>query len=101
MSIINKAHSESLKGQLDVALEGPGFLEVATPDGIRYSRQGSLKISPTGRLLNSQGYPVLGLSADALASAENAGASPNGGTDPALGGTNVPSNPQNAASPLY
>ena len=27
--------------QLDVALEGPGFLEVNTPQGIRYSRQGS------------------------------------------------------------
>ncbi|MEO5971327.1 MAG: flagellar hook-basal body protein [Bdellovibrionia bacterium] len=46
--------------QLDVALEGPGFLEVSTPQGIRYSRQGSLKMAADGRLVNSEGYPVLG-----------------------------------------
>ena len=44
---------------LDVAMDGPGFLEVNTPDGVRFTRQGSLKVAADGRLVNSQGYPVL------------------------------------------
>jgi flagellar basal-body rod protein FlgG len=47
--------------QLDVALEGPGFLEVSTPQGVKYSRQGSLKLAADGRLVNSEGYAVLGV----------------------------------------
>lgn len=47
------------QGQLDLALDGPGFLEIATPQGIRYTRQGSLKTNNEGRLVTSQGYPVL------------------------------------------
>ena len=50
--------------QLDVALEGPGFLEVNTPQGIRYSRQGSLKVAADGRLVNSDGYPILAVTPD-------------------------------------
>ncbi|MGK5087212.1 flagellar hook-basal body complex protein, partial [Bdellovibrionota bacterium FG-2] len=42
---------------LDVALDGPGFLEVSTPAGIRYTRQGSLKMAMDGRLVTSEGYP--------------------------------------------
>jgi flagellar basal-body rod protein FlgF len=44
---------------LDVALDGPGFLEVSTPNGIRYTRQGSLKVATDGRLVTSDGNPVL------------------------------------------
>lgn len=44
---------------LDVAMDGPGFIEVSTPSGIRFTRQGSLKISTEGRLVTPQGYPVL------------------------------------------
>lgn len=44
---------------LDVAMDGPGFLEVSTPLGVRFTRQGSLKISTEGRLVTQQGYPVL------------------------------------------
>ena len=44
---------------LDVALNGPGFLEVATPTGIKYTRSGALKLSPEGRLVTSEGHPVL------------------------------------------
>ncbi len=43
----------------DLALEGAGFLEVSTPSGIRYTRQGSLKVAPDGRLVTSEGFPVL------------------------------------------
>jgi flagellar basal-body rod protein FlgG len=52
---------------LDVALDGPGFLEVSTPAGIRYTRQGSLKVAQDGRLVTSEGYPVLASSPGGLA----------------------------------
>ncbi len=45
--------------QLDLAMEGPGFLEVDTPAGIRYTRYGSLKLSPTGQLVTAEGFSVL------------------------------------------
>lgn len=44
---------------LDVAMDGPGFIEVSTPAGIRYTRQGSLKVAMDGRLVTNEGYPVL------------------------------------------
>lgn len=44
---------------LDVALEGKGFLEVLTPQGVRYTRAGNFSLSPTGQLVNVNGYPVL------------------------------------------
>ncbi len=44
---------------LDVALNGPGFFEVSTPSGIRYTRSGSFKLAPDGRLVTSDGFPVL------------------------------------------
>jgi flagellar basal-body rod protein FlgG len=44
---------------LDVALEGKGFLEVLGPQGVRYTRHGSLKLSPDGMLVTTEGFPVL------------------------------------------
>ncbi|MEW5978209.1 MAG: flagellar basal-body rod protein FlgF [Acidobacteriota bacterium] len=44
---------------LDVALEGPGFLVVETPAGERYTRNGHLSVSQDGTLVNSEGYAVL------------------------------------------
>ncbi len=55
---------------LDVAMDGPGFLEVSTPSGIRYTRQGSLKMAMDGRLVTSDGYPVLASQAGGLAAAQ-------------------------------
>ncbi|MBI3534435.1 MAG: flagellar basal-body rod protein FlgF [Deltaproteobacteria bacterium] len=51
----------------DVALEGPGFLEVSTPQGVRYTRQGSLKVATDGRLVTPEGYPVLAAQPGGLA----------------------------------
>ncbi len=45
---------------LDLAIEGKGFLEVLTPSGIRYTRQGNLSLSENGTLVTSNGFPVLG-----------------------------------------
>jgi flagellar basal-body rod protein FlgF len=54
---------------LDLALDGPGFLEVSTPNGIRYTRQGSLKVATDGRLVTSEGHPVLAAQPGGLDSA--------------------------------
>lgn len=55
---------------LDVALDGPGFLEVSTPSGVRYSRQGSLKVATDGRLVTTDGFPVLSAQPGGLAAAQ-------------------------------
>jgi flagellar basal-body rod protein FlgG len=47
------------QNQLDIGIEGEGFLQVRRPDGtIAYSRDGQLKISGEGSLVNSSGYLV-------------------------------------------
>jgi len=45
---------------LDAALSGSGFFVVRTPQGERYTRDGSFKLSQDGRLVTSNGEPVLG-----------------------------------------
>ena len=44
---------------LDVAVEGNGFLVVATAAGERYTRDGHLAVDTQGRLVNSHGLPVV------------------------------------------
>lgn len=46
-------------GALDVAIDGPGFFEVSTPGGIRYTRAGNFTLDGNGRLVTKEGYPVL------------------------------------------
>jgi len=50
---------ERTGNQLDVALEGSGFLTVQTPSGISYTRDGSLHLGPNGELLTAEGDKVL------------------------------------------
>ena len=45
---------------LDVALQGDGFFEVQTAQGIRYTRDGRLKLDSQGELVTLEGDPVLG-----------------------------------------
>jgi flagellar basal-body rod protein FlgG len=45
---------------LDVALSGPGFFVVDTPDGPRYTRAGSLSVGTDGTLLGPGGAPIQG-----------------------------------------
>jgi flagellar basal-body rod protein FlgF len=44
---------------LDVALEGDGFFVVSTPDGERFTRNGSFSLTPEGTLVDSDNNPVL------------------------------------------
>ncbi len=48
---------------LDVALQGPGFLEVQTKAGILYTRAGNLQEGAKGELQTALGDPVLGVDA--------------------------------------
>jgi len=44
----------------DVVVEGNGFFEVATPNGVAYTRQGSLHVDVQGRLVGTQNLPIMG-----------------------------------------
>jgi flagellar basal-body rod protein FlgG len=47
------------EGELDVAIQGEGFLMVTLPDGrTAYTRDGALKRDDTGQLTNADGYPL-------------------------------------------
>lgn len=44
---------------LDIALKGEGFLEVLTPNGVRFTRKGNLSLSRDGELVTDQGFKLL------------------------------------------
>ncbi|MEQ1604160.1 MAG: flagellar basal-body rod protein FlgF [Pyrinomonadaceae bacterium] len=45
---------------LDVAIEGDAFLQVQTPNGIRYTRAGNMTVNDGGQLVNKNGDLVVG-----------------------------------------
>jgi flagellar basal-body rod protein FlgF len=46
---------------LDIAVQGAGWLTVQAPDGSEgYTRAGDLKVDPNGLLINGTGHPVMG-----------------------------------------
>lgn len=48
------------ENELDVAIEGAGFFQIELPNGdTAYTREGAFKLDSTGRMTNSNGYPVL------------------------------------------
>jgi flagellar basal-body rod protein FlgG len=63
-------------GDLDVAIEGQGFLEVTLPSGqTAYTRDGALKRTGEGLIVTSEGYPVspsITIPSDALSVSINA-----------------------------
>jgi len=50
--------------KFDVAIEGEGFFEVTTANGVFYTRQGAFSLDSSGRLITTGGYPVNGLNGD-------------------------------------
>ncbi len=47
-------------GELDLAIEGKGYLEVTLPSGTSaYTRDGGLKLTGDGLIVTSEGYPVV------------------------------------------
>lgn len=44
---------------LDLAIDGSGFFEIGTANGVKYTRVGAFKIDSSGQLVNRDGLPVL------------------------------------------
>ena len=50
---------EQTGNQLDIAINGRGFLQVSMPDGsIAYTRNGQLKLDDNGQIVNANGLPL-------------------------------------------
>lgn len=45
---------------LDIAIDGAGFFQIQTPNGVRYTRNGSFRLSSEGQIVTESGNPVLG-----------------------------------------
>lgn len=57
---LNQGDLADSQHELDMAIIGPGFFVVETPDGPRYTRDGSFNRAPDGTLVSADGHPVLG-----------------------------------------
>jgi len=44
----------------DLAIGGPGLFTLQTERGLRYTRDGRMRVAPDGRLLSSSGHQVMG-----------------------------------------
>jgi flagellar basal-body rod protein FlgG len=44
---------------LDFAINGPGFFEILSPTGVRYTKKGTFSLTSDGILANEKGFPVL------------------------------------------
>src|SRR5712692_9437783 len=49
----------STDNDLDVAVNGQGFFAIQTPNGVRYTRNGSFSLNAGGELVTKDGMPVL------------------------------------------
>lgn len=57
--IFGQGNLTETKNPYDLAIQGNGFLQVQLPSGeIAYTRDGSLKISSDGTIVNSSGFPL-------------------------------------------
>jgi len=61
----------STGNQLDVAIQGNGYLVVETPLGKRYTRAGNMQINSDGVLTTQEGYPILDSSSNQISVPEN------------------------------
>jgi flagellar basal-body rod protein FlgF len=56
---MNAGQMMTTGNELDVAVDGKGWFAVQTPQGERYTRNGSFAIGPDGILQTRNGYPVM------------------------------------------
>ena len=57
---------------LDVALVGPGFLGIQTPEGVQYTRAGNFALNALGELVTSRGFKVAGQGGGTISIPEDA-----------------------------
>ncbi|WP_332879429.1 flagellar hook-basal body protein [Massilia sp. S19_KUP03_FR1] len=48
----------------DLAIDGDGYFELATPNGLAYTRAGDFALDARGRLVSTAGFPVQGVQGD-------------------------------------
>jgi flagellar basal-body rod protein FlgG len=59
LKVFTQGEAENTERDLDVMIEGDGFLQVTTPGGeTHYTRDGSLRLNAKGQLVTSSGYLV-------------------------------------------
>lgn len=66
---LSKGAIELTGNRLDVAIDGDAYFVVQTPEGERYTRDGSFTLDASGRLVTTAGQPVLGTSGPLMLSA--------------------------------
>ena len=58
--VVRQGTSEATGGELDLAIEGAGYLEITLPSGLSaYTRDGALKRNGEGLIVTSDGYEVV------------------------------------------
>ena len=50
---------KSTGNSLDLAIDGSGFFEIASPKGVRFSRNGAFSLDGQGQLVTKEGWPIL------------------------------------------
>lgn len=58
-------------GSLDIAIQGSGFIEINTPFGTRYTRNGSFTLDKDKQLVTSEGYLVQGFKGNITLKSDN------------------------------
>jgi flagellar basal-body rod protein FlgF/flagellar basal-body rod protein FlgG len=58
---------EKTGNPLDLAIQGEGFFQIQTANGLRYTRDGSFHRAPDGMLVTSAGEPVLSAAGKTIA----------------------------------
>jgi flagellar basal-body rod protein FlgF len=56
----SQGNLEQTGATYDVAIAGPGYFQVQTPTGMRYTRDGHFSLNNEGNMVTSQGYAVQG-----------------------------------------
>lgn len=56
----SEGNIERTDGKLDFAIDGSGFFTISTPNGIRYTKDGSFTLNSSGYLVTKDGYYVMG-----------------------------------------
>lgn len=70
LKIFSQGNMENTQNELDLAIEGDGFFQIALPNGeTAYTRDGAFKLDSDGRIVNSDGFamePEISIPTDAL-----------------------------------
>ncbi len=59
-TVFEQGSLKETNNPFDIALDGDGFFTIQTPQGERYTRNGSFILGQEGYLLTKEGYPVMG-----------------------------------------